>query len=227
MKIHLSHSYPGINRAGAVSLGGNQQWLQSTVLQRCGCGVIATLDLVRYLHLWREGCRTNFFAGVDDATALPLPVYDLCVQRMRKSYIPVLYPIGTTGFALASGLNRYFRRYGLPLHARWGVPQSALWARIEAQLAADLPVILSIGNRFPVFWEKSGAALHKKRRDDTLYEATRTKAHFVTVLGIDDEWLRITSWGREYYLSRKEFRRYCDQVSMSILCNIVWLTEEK
>ena len=227
METALSNRYPGIRCPGGSSLGGNQRRLKSPVLQRCGCGVVAALDLVRYLHLWREGFRTDFFVGVENTSALPLPVYDLCIQRMRKSYVPVVYPVGTTGFALAAGLNRYFRRYHLPLRARWGVPQSALWSRIEAQLASDLPVILSIGNRFPAFWVKEGAVLCRKDREDTLHEEVRTKAHFVTVLGIDEEWLRITSWGREYYLSRAEFRRYCDQISLPILCNIVWLTEEK
>lgn len=227
METRLLHPYPGVSRAGTVSLGGSQRWLASAAMRRCGCGVVAALDLVRYLHLYRPGFRSSFFTGVEDTRALPLPVYDLCAQRMRRSYIPVIYPFGTTGLSVVAGLNRYFRRYGLPLRARWGVPKARLWDQVRQQLADDLPVILSIGNRFPKLWEKKGAALHRKKPDNSMYEATHTKAHFVTVLGMDDEWLRITSWGREYYLSKAEFRRYCDTVSLSLLCNMVVLTQEQ
>lgn len=224
MNYSLQHPYPGIRQPSGVTLGGSQRLLKSAALQRCGCGVVAALDLVRYLHLYRTGFSTDFFSGVEENASLPLPVYDLCIQRMRRNYVSILYPIGTTGFGLAGGLNHYFRQYSLPLKARWGVSREQLWARIEEMLASDLPVILSVGNRFPKLWEKQNAALHRKRADQTYYQATQTHGHFVTVLGIDNEWLRITSWGREYYLSKAEFRRYCDEASLSVLCNIVYLT---
>ena len=221
MEYSLQHVYPAISDCGRLTFGGSQKLLHSTVLQRCGCGVVAALDLVRYLHLYRPGFRTDFFTGIADTAALPLPVYDLCAQRMCRTYVPVIYPVGATGFGLAAGLNRSFRRYDLPLHAHWGVAQTQLWQEIERQLADDLPVILSIGSRFPKIWESRGAALHRKKADATMEEAASVKSHYVTVVGCDEDWLCITSWGRKYYLEKKEFRRYCDKVSLSLLCNIV------
>lgn len=223
----LQHRYPGIHQQSGSTLGGSQRLLKSATLQRCGCGVVATLDLVRYLHLYRPGFSTDFFSDANEQVLLPLPLYDLYAQRMRRNYVPVIYPVGSTGFGLAGGLNRYFRQYHLPLKARWGVPKAQLWQCVAEMLNDDLPVILSVGNRFPKLWEKRGAALHRKHADQTFYEAAQAHGHYVTVLSTDDQWLRITSWGREYYLSKEEFRRYCDSNSLSILCNIVYLTHKQ
>lgn len=220
MQWRLQHTYPGVKRPEGTSVGGNQTLLRSKVLQRCGCGVVAALDLVRYLHLHEPACRTDFFTGVDDAAYLPLPVYDLCALRMQRGYVPALYPVGTTGFSLAGGLNRYFRRYGLPLKAGWGVAKEQLWEEIGRMLSEDLPVILSVGNRFPCFWRKDGAALYR-RVGDAMKESSRIHAHYVTVLGMDEQWLKVASWGREYYLAKGEFLRYRNEESLNLLCNVV------
>lgn len=222
MASSLKNTYPGIGRPGRVSLGGSQRLLVNKWLQHCGCGVVAALDLVRYLHLYHSDHQTDFFTGVPNTAELPEPVYDLCAQRMYRNFVPVLYPVGTTGFSLAGGLNRYFMRYGLPLKAHWGVPKDRIWQEIRTMLDQDLPVILSVGNQFPKFWQKNGAALHR-RSGEELKEAARVHAHYVVVVGMDEKWLRISSWGREYFLSRDEFIRYRNEESMSLLCNIVCL----
>lgn len=220
MRYGLKHIYPGVVRSGRASVGGSQNLLKSKTLQDCGCGVVAALDLVRYLHLYDPYCCTDFFTGIEDTNNLSLPVYDLCAQRMRRSYIPVIHPVGTTGFSIAGGLNRYFRRYDLPLKAYWGVAKSEIWQEIQRMLEDDLPVILSVGNQFPRFWRKDGAALYC-RVGDAMKESVRIHAHYVTVLGMDDEWLKVSSWGREYYLSKDEYLRYRNKESINLLCNIV------
>lgn len=220
MNYGLQHIYPGVSKGDGTSVGGSQTLLKSAVLQRCGCGVVAALDLVRYLHLYETGCRTDFFTGVEDVNTLPLPVYDLCAQRMRRTYVPVIYPIGTTGFSLAGGIDRYFRHYGLPWQAHWGVAKGVLWQEIGRMLSDDLPVILSVGNQLPRFWRRDGAALYR-RVGDAKYASARIHAHYVTVLEMDEKWLKVASWGREYYLSKEEFLRYRDRESVNLLCNIV------
>lgn len=220
MRNGLKGSYPGVICNGRISVGGSQSLLKNKVLEHCGCGVVAALDLVRYLHLNHPACRTSFFTGVSDDTGLSQPLYDLCIQRMHSGYIPVIYPVGTAGFSLAAGLNRYFRRYGLPLEARWGVAKEMLWQEIGRMLTDDLPVILSVGNSIPLLWRKDGVALYR-RVGDTMKQARHIHAHYVTVLGIDEKWLKVTSWGREYDLSKDEFLRYRNKESMNLLCNIV------
>ena len=206
MRVSLQHTYPGIGREGAHSYGGNQRWLRDKTMQHCGCGVVAALDLVRYLHLYRDGFSADFFTGVDDSPAVSRSLYDLCAQRMR-SYIPVIYPVGTTGFGLASGLNRYFRRYDLPLQASWGLSAKKLWQEMETMLSDDLPVILSVGNRFPRVWSKEALCLYRRSSDGSIQEGARIHTHFFTVTGMDEQWLRVSSWGSEYYIKKEEFFR--------------------
>ena len=104
MLICIKDPYPGIKLSSGSTLGGNQRVLKSKTLQHCGCGVIAALDLVRYLHLYHFSCKTSFFTGVADVAHLPLAVYDLCAMRMQRTFIPALYPIGTTVFSLPLGI---------------------------------------------------------------------------------------------------------------------------
>lgn len=226
MTVSLQHTYPGIGREGAHSYGGNQRWLRDKTMQHCGCGVVAALDLVRYLHLYRDGFSADFFTGVDDSPAVSRSLYDLCAQRMR-SYIPVIYPVGTTGFGLASGLNRYFRRYDLPLQASWGLSAKKLWQEMETMLSDDLPVILSVGNRFPRVWSKETLCLYRRSSDGLIHVGARIHAHFFTVTGMDEQWLRVSSWGSEYYIKKEEFFRYCHHDSIPLLCNMVHLRQKK
>lgn len=220
MQQKLKHEYPGTVRGGKRTVGGNQRHLDSKTLQHCGCGVVAVTDLVRYLHLYHASGSSDVFSGVPREAVIPVPVYDLCVKRMRRQFIPVTYPVGTTGFALAIGLNRYFRCYDLPLKARWGVKKDEVWQEIDRMLDDDLPVILSVGNRFPCFWKKDGAAVYR-RVGGAMEKAGQLHAHYVTVLEMDDRWLKIASWGKEYFLSKEEFLRYRDENSLNLLCNIV------
>lgn len=224
--IQLKNTYPGIGQRSHISYGGNQRWLESPVLQRCGCGVVAVLDFVRYLHLYHPGCATAFFTGIENTHSLPRQVYDLCAARMHKGYIPVLWPLGTNGISLAFGLNRYFRRYALPFRARWGLTHQQLWSHMVEMLRQDMPVILSIGNNFPRIWHREKAALYQKTVDETLRESCRVRAHFVTVTGIDEHWMQISSWGRQYWINRREYEEFCRRQSNSMLCNILYITHK-
>ncbi len=220
--IGLKYPYPGIEQAGAETLGGNQRMLKSKTLQQCGCGVIAALDLVRYLHLYDSCCRTSFFAGIEDTTSLPLPVYDLCALRMMRNFVPVQQPTGTASFLLAAGLNRYFKEYGLALQASWGVPKERLWVEIEEMLQKNLPVILSLGKQFPKVWRKEGVRMYRYQAGQ-MKKSVQAHGHYVTVVAMSERWMKVLSWGQVYYISRDEFLRYRDRESLNLLCNIVRL----
>ena len=47
-----------------------------------------------------------------------------------------------------------------------------------------------------------------------------TKAHFVTITGMDEEWLRISSWGKEYFINRREYDDYVKTHSTWLVSNI-------
>jgi len=221
---YLRHSLPIIQRDDEVIRGGNQSWLPWKYMRKSACGNIAGTDLLMYLHKYRRGCQTGFFQGVDessDEAAMPLDEYCTYIDRMRKSYFPVIPYGGMSGFSLALGLNAYFLRYRIPLRAFWGVRPGRMWECVEAMLKADVPVILSIGQNVPFVFTKHKVNLYIKVNKDTMAVGRKVKGHFVTVTGCSDEWIRITSWGKEFYIYKKDYEEYVKKHSSMLVSNIL------
>ena len=223
METVLRHPYPGIGKASFGTSGGDQRRLSSAVLCRCGCGPVAALDLVRYLHFYCPDCESSFFDGIPGEIWLPLPVYELCLSRISRRFVPVTPPVGTNPPALAAGLNRYFRTYDLPLRASWQFG-SDFEEQAEKMLAHDLPVILSIGRPVKSLLRNPKLGLYTAPVF-TGHPAATVNSHFLTLLGMDDQWLQVASWGRRYWLQRQELARYRKAESVSFLCGIVALRE--
>lgn len=222
----LKHPYLMVERAGTLSYGGNQNWLHSAVMRKCGCGVIAATDLLLYLHRNRKECQTEVFSGIPVQGLVSLSDYDRLSERLRKGYFPVIPTFGTSGFSVALGLNVYFRRYRLPLRAIWAVWREDLWNHIEQMLMDDLPVILTIGQNVPFFWMNHKLRLYVKT--DGWYRSTSSvKAHYVVITGMDSRWLRVSSWGKEYYINRNEFEQYVKKHSSYLISNIVCLKQKE
>ena len=106
----LHNPYPVIEKDGVLSFGGNQAWSDSAVMRKCGCGVIGGTDLLLYLSLHKDICRTELFqeAYLENGI-LELPEYMSYVNYFRKKYLPVIPHFGMAGWMLVLGLNRYFR----------------------------------------------------------------------------------------------------------------------
>ena len=108
--VTLQNPYPGIQEKGKCTYGGNQMLLGNETLRQFGCGAVAALDLVRYLHLYHAGCKTDLFTGIPDNHAVTSALYGLGVQRFCQRYLPILPYIATNGVFLAAGINTYFKR---------------------------------------------------------------------------------------------------------------------
>ena len=107
-------------------------------------------------------------------------------MRICRGLLRPLPHMGMTGTAVAAGLNREFRRRGIPYRARWcfrGAP--VLWERMAAMLRDDLPVILAIGPNLPRFWRKKKLVLYRRDDRGRFIPAVRTRAHFVTAIALD------------------------------------------
>ncbi len=130
---------------------------------------------------------------------------------------------GLTGIAMAWGLNRLFRRKSIPFRAGWCLQEQQLWPRIARMLEADLPVILAIGPNRPRLWGRARLTFYRKTSDGSRQPAAAACAHFVTVTAMDSEWLRISSWGAEYYINRKEYTQYASKHSLWLFCNVLLL----
>ena len=163
---------------------GNQSRSKSRILKKCGCGVVALGDLVLHLSGETAADRDGFF------------------RMLLRRYLPIVPPFGTTGVHVAAAFNRWCRHHRLPYRAVWNFFRENLYSRMEEMLRENIPVILSIG---PGMFRR----LQLYRRCGKLhFPVCRVRGHFVTVTGLDERWIRVVSWGRVYYICRKDYEEY-------------------
>lgn len=219
-EICLRHPFPSVQMSAVPSYGGDQNRLTPRWIRRCACGVVAFTDLLLYLSQTRADCRCALFRDAPASGPVSLADYDNWAGRLRRRYIPLIPRFGTNGLILVLGLNRYFRKNRISLRAGWDWRGGRLWSRLEETLSRDIPAILSIGPNFPLLWGRHEVTLYRRRPDGVFQSAGRVKAHFVTVTGMDERWLRISSWGMEYYILREEYYRYAREHSTFLFCNL-------
>jgi len=222
MKYELKHRLPDVKKDRECLSGGNQAWLPWAYMRKGGCGTIAGTDLLLYMNLFRRSCRTSFFENVP-VTSEELKFDEYCdlIDRMRRTYFPIIPFLGMSGWSLALGLNLYFLRYRLPYRAHWAVRPKLLWKCVEGMLKADIPVPLAIGQNIPFFFLKHKVNFYERRANGSLFVSRRVKAHFVTITGIDEEWIRITSWGKEFWIFKEDYEAYVKKHSSPLVSNIV------
>ena len=218
--LQIRHNYISVSSGQRLSFGGSQMLSQSKTMREVGCGVIAALDLLLYLCRF-HGCSCAFFADAAEDGVIDEKEYDELAQKLSRRFFPMIPKLGINGVMLAGGLNLFFRRYKLPYRASWGIGGGKLFRRIEDMLARDIPVILSVGPNFPLFWQKNELTFYASSPDGIIKPSCRIKAHYVTVTGIDEKYLKISSWGREYFIDREEYMSYIRRHSGSIVSNIV------
>lgn len=221
--LQLKNRYIAVGTEQIRSFGGSQMLSASQNMREVGCGVIAALDLLLYLCRFHSGCGGEFFAEAAADGVIDREEYDALAQKLSRRYFPIIPKLGVNGLMLAAGLNLFFRRYGFPFRAAWGLGSRHLFETIEEQLAQDLPVILSVGPNFPLLWKKDTVCLYSAVPGSEPKSVCTVRAHYVTVTGIDEEWLTVSSWGRAYRISRKEYLGYIRRSSGSIVSNIVRL----
>ncbi|MBR5094959.1 MAG: hypothetical protein IK095_07680 [Oscillospiraceae bacterium] len=206
--MELKRPYIRVRRGAATSYGGCQMWSEDKNIRKCGCGPVAALDLVLYLS-GRQG------------QPIPLEDYDRDLRFLCRHFFPLIPSSGINGILLAIGLDRLFRHYRLPYRAFWAVSGPRFWDRVQELLAQDIPAIISVGPNFPFLWGKKKLRFYRKAHDGSLVPAASTVAHYVTVTGIEDDLMRISSWGVEYYIERKEYEEYVRRHSAALVSNVL------
>lgn len=223
----LKNPYISVSSNGVGSYGGNQMRSAEKTEREVGCGVIAGLDLLIYLtryHMHRADYGLKIPAPAEGE--IPERQYQSMVSALRKRFLPLIPKHGINGLLLALGMNLYFLREKLPYTAVWGVPYARLWDSIRQMLEEDIPVVLSIGPNFPLFWKHRKLKLYVRRQDGSFVPGTQTHAHYVTVTGMDDEWLRISSWGKMFFVRRDEFLDYVKENSIRLVSNILYVRKK-
>ncbi len=220
-KLQIRNNYISVAQGQRRSFGGSQMLSASQTMREVGCGVIAALDLLLYLCRFHGGSDCTFFAEAAEDGVIDEREYDELAQKLSRRFFPMIPKLGINGLMLAGGLNHFFRCYKLPYRASWGIGSGRIFEEIEDMLARDIPVILSVGPNFPLFWQKHELNFYVSRPDGSFSRACSIKAHYVTVTGIDESRLKISSWGREYFIDREEYMSYIRRYSGSIVSNIV------
>lgn len=211
--VILKNSYIQVKKDGKKSYGGNQAWGLDSTMKKYGCGVIAGADLILYLNRTKAG-------SIEEKKYLDF------VKNMRRRYFPVIPGLGMPGWMLVLGLNRYFWKNQIPFMASFGVRKRNFNKRIREMLAHDIPVVLAIGPNFPLPLKRHKLAFYEKRGDQYL-KVCRTAAHFVTITGVSSEWLKISSWGRPYYVRLQEYWEYVQKHSCPLVSNIIYVRKRR
>lgn len=223
--ITLKHPYIQVNTGNQLLYGGNQDMMHDNTMHMVGCGVVSAVDTLMYLHLHDYRCKSAFFEGVDTET-VEFSVHEKLSERMRRSYLPLIPHFGINGLELIWGINAYFKKYNIPFKAHLGKNKTFIFAAIDEMLLRDIPVILSVGPNFPVYWGKEALPFYTRDNDDRYTHYCSAKAHYVTVTGADENWLQISSWGRKYYINKQEYLSYTKAHSIPLFNTIVYLSEE-
>ena len=217
----LKHNYISVSSKYGLSYGGNQMRSDSSVIVSSGCGLVAALDVLLYLYRYHGGGRVDEFAAMQLDGVISLNEYEACLRWLNHRYFPLIPRFGMNGIALAAGMNLFLLRHKMPFRTVWGVRESRLWNTIDDMLEQDIPVIMAVGPNFPQFWHKNNASFYSKRADGSYVLAAGTRAHFVIVTGSDDQWLRISSWGKMYYVNKREFSQYVHDNSINFLSSVL------
>lgn len=167
--------------------------------------MIALTDILYYL----EGRKD----------AIPVDEYMERVREIKK-YCLLIPGFGINGIVLGLGFSMYCFFHKIPYWAFWSAQKGYLPRDIMGILEEDIPIVLGIGPNFPLFWGKHKVTLYKKVENDRFVEQTQTKAHYVVITGIEDKWIRISSWGKEYYIDWNAFERYRKKYSCCFVSNI-------
>ena len=154
--------------------------------------------------------------------------------------------IAVLGPHLASAVNSYSKNHDLGYRAswKWSLSYYDMYAIIEEMLHHDIPVILSIGPNTPNLWGKKGVTFYQQYEavgDDTsvkpsvpphyLYKEVmkNVNGHYVTVTGIIRDnsagtvMLRISSWGKQYYINYEQYRDYIENTGGTYTSSVVYI----
>lgn len=222
----LKHPYIAVMKEGKLSYGGNQEWWKKRTMSAYGCGVIAATDVLLYLDLHKAYCQSGEFQDREKGNGiLETDEYQKCADAIRRKYFPIIPGLGIPGWLLGIEMNWYFIKNRIPLKTFFGVRGRSMPNRIKAMLAHDIPVILAIGPNFPIPSKKHKLAFYEKREEG--YEKTSgAAAHFVVITGFEGEWLRISSWGKEYYINFYEYQNYVKKYSCGLISNICYIKKK-
>lgn len=232
---------------------GKDKLSKDYIIRTYGCGTIAAADLFLYLALQHPNYRNPLteIAFQGDNT-IDYPNYDTYIRNINNKYTKTRRIIAVLGPWLAHSVNSYTDTYGLHYHASWKLTLTYydMYEMIKEMLCQDIPVILSIGPNTPNLWGNKGISFYQKYQIEGLKKkkagenSTETEkvpkyyymaltndvnSHYITVTGIETDevfgkvMLRISSWGKSYYINYEEYRDYIETTGGTFTSSILYI----
>lgn len=273
----LDYNYVPVIKESDTYYGGCQMWFSNEhwsskdyIINKYGCGTIATADFFLYLALQNNSLKTpETEIATRGSDQVLYENYDLYVRKINSQYTKTKRIIAVLGNTIASVINKYSDFYGFGYQAFWKLKLTYydMLDMMEEMLSQDIPVILSIGPNTPNIWGKKGVPFYQIREIDykacedniekteassesaqsyegevtsEVKESSVTKkpyyykvaipcvnSHYVTVTSVikDDVaeriMLRISSWGKQYYISYEEYRIYIEDFGGTFTSSMV------
>lgn len=184
-----------------IYIGGNQNWflpLGYKDISKYGCGIVAVCNFL--LCFFRSEYRSGYEISKDTFISFVMSIY--------KKYLCILNNVfikGLTGFALANGINRYFSDNHIKMKARWGHSLNIIH-KVKKSLQNGIPVILGVGPSFLI--KNMGVDALDIDSGNTI----KLCSHYVLIYDCKDEdgdtFFYISSCGRRYKISYRDFNRY-------------------
>ncbi|MDF2906954.1 MAG: hypothetical protein K0R34_2275 [Herbinix sp.] len=231
-----------------------QRYSKDYILHNYGCGTIATADLLLYLSLQKKSYKTTVTELVIIEDKINYIDYISYLRSINDEYTKTRRHLAVLGPTIASAINSYSNKFGLGLKAswKWSLNYYDMYELIEEMLWKDFPVILAIGPNTPNLWGKKGIPFYelkeidyqepKENPQETTEEASKPyyyhaiqqniNGHYVMVTGlIKDEvtgriMLRISSWGKQYYINYEEYRDYVDNTGGTFTSSMIYIKED-
>ena len=201
------------------SYGGSQNYFKesSKALDKrrymAGCGIVAAGDVVAYLK------NKTVFSNI--------PEYKKYFKKTAAYSLWIPNKFGMSFFQEVFALFIGLTLNRLPYTCFWGFSRRKLYPRIKTMLSEDIPVILCIPRvigRARAQKERLGLFRYQKSKEALVFfEATN--GHFVVVTGICEIdkalYLRVSSWGYEYYIKYDEYVTFLKKHLFGLLGNIM------
>ena len=226
MNVTLQHPLCTVVHTGGLTRGGSQMLSENDKIRMGGCGIVAAAEVLIYLCRYHNCDGRELLGDIPFTDPVPMDSYNLLLRKITASYIPLLTRSGVNGLVLTGGLNLIFLKHGFPWHGVWCMGKNSFFDNVAEQLGRDVPVIMSVGPNLPNLWGKNRLDFYTLRQDGQCEKAAAVNSHYVIATGIDDEWIRISSWGRTFYINRKEYSEYIRRYSGSIVCNLLRITKK-
>lgn len=232
---------------------GKNKYSKDYIIRNYGCGTIATADFFLYLALQKPNFHSPLTAiALEDDNTIYYPNYDTYVREIHDRYTKTRRIIAVLGPRIAASVNTYTKTHNLDYRSTWKLTLTYydMYEMIKEMLSQDIPVILSIGPNTPKLWGNDGIYFYQKYRIEDpknepldkssneeekdnryCYMALKqnVNSHYVVVTGIEMDhifgkvMLRISSWGKSYYINYEEYRDYVEAIGGTFTSSILYV----